>query len=336
MRRFCLLFLLLMIAAPVFAQGDSLNLPAALYVLTNDGAIQRYGQGTEGITTVSPPDQFVLDFGISSDDVWIAYRTEDVLALVNRTSGEEKSLEGGGAADIPPVRGIGDTIAWSPASDALVVTRSSGARVYFNTEAGALTAAATTTSVDLTEGEFLQFIWSPDGRFLAGEAEDHIWWIYRHDGHTIQLTSAIPSATDVTWVNNSELVFTPVDGGLILMSLDKANAQTVLLPDTSTYTLPYLLPDNLLIFYGRQKDDAEMEAGFGLLLGLKAGSTEFETYGNASVNLADLRWAPGGGFLIAFQDGSFLVVDPVTGQSFPLPITAVVAYSWGPPLNLAS
>jgi hypothetical protein len=330
MRRFYFVLLLFVIAAPAFAQGDALNLPAALYVLTNDGVIQRYGQGAEGIETVSPADQFILDFGISSDDEWIAYRTEDVLTIVNRTSGEEKSLEGGGAADIPPVRGLGDTIAWSPASDALVVTRSSGARVYFSTDAGVLTAAATTTSVDLAEGTFLQFIWSPDGRYLAGEAEDNIWWIYRHDGQNIQLTSAIPSATDIAWVNNSELVFTPVDGGLILMNLDKANAQTVLLADTSTYSLPYLLPDGVLIFYGREKDNAEIEPGSGLLLGLKAGSTTFETYGNSPVNLADLRWAPGGGFLVAFQDGSFLVVDPVTGQSFPLPVSAVVAYSWGP------
>lgn len=328
--RFFFAFLLSLFIMPASAQDDAFNLPAALYVLTNDGVIQRYGQGSEGITTVSPGGRFVIDFGVAPDDTWIAYRTEETLALLNRQTGEEKPIEGGGAADIPPFRGEGDTIVWSPGADALAVTRSSGGRVYFDTDAGTLPAAGMTTYIDLREGAFVQFLWSPDGRYLAGEVEDHIWWIYRREGQNMLLTSVVPSAVGAAWVNNSELVFTPPEGGLILMNLGKANAQTALLGDGSNYSLPYLMPDGLLAFFGRQKDDTETEPGYGWLLGLRAGSAALENSGEAPVNLEDLRWAPGGKFLISFQTGVFSIVNPVNAQSFALPVSAVVAYSWGP------
>jgi hypothetical protein len=329
-RRYCFALLLLFVVFPVYAQDDAFNLPAALYVLTNDGVIQRYGQGAEGITSVSPPDRFVVDFGVAPDDTWIAYRTEETLALLNRQTGEEKPMEGGGAADIPPFRGAGDTIVWAPGADALAVTRSSGGRIYFGTDAGTLPAAGMTTYVDLREGAFVQFLWSPDGRYLAGEVEDHIWWIYRREGQNMLLTSAIPSAVGAAWVNNSELVFTPPEGGLILMNLGKANAQTLLLGDGSNYSLPYLRSDGLLVFFGRQKNDTQTEPGFGWLLGLRPGGAALEDLGESPVDLADLRWAPGGEFLISFRAGIFSVVNPINAQSFALPVSAVVAYGWGP------
>ncbi len=330
-RRFFITLLLTLVIAPVYAQDDALNLPAALYVLTNEGVIQRYGQGADGISTVSPADQFIVDFGIAPDDNWIAYRTETTLTISNRITEESYQVESD-LASVPSVRGKGDTIAWSSTGDAIAVTTLYGGRVYINPSPTAPAAEWQFAPLDLREGAFLQLLWSPDGRFLAAEVEGNIWWIYRRDGQTMQLTSAIPSAVGLVWVSNFELVFAPAEGGLILMNLDKANVQTVLLGDGSNYSLPYLMPDGLLAFFGRQKDDPETETGFGYLLGLRAGSTALENTGEVPVNLADLRWSPGGEFLISFQTGVFSIVNPINAQSFALPVSAVVAYGWGPPL----
>jgi hypothetical protein len=330
-RCFFIIILLFLLTAPVYGQDDALNLPAALYVLTNEGIIQRYGQGAEGITTVSPSDQFIVDFGVAPDDNWMAYRTETALSISNRTT-EENYLVESDLASVPSVRGKGDTIAWSPVGDAIAVTTLYGGRIYINTFPGDSAANWKFTPLDLREGAFIQLLWSPDGRYLAAEVEGNIWWIYRRDGQNMLLTSAVPSAVGLEWVSNFELVFAPAEGGLILMNLDKANVQTILLGDGSNYSLPYLDSDNVLMFFGRQKDDTETEAGFGWLLGLRTGSTSLDNLGEVPVNLADLRWAPGGEFLISFQGGVFSVVNPINAQSFALPVSAVVAYSWGPPL----
>jgi hypothetical protein len=323
--------LLTITVIPVQAQGDALDLPAALYILTSEGFVQRYGRGTEGISTVTPEGEFVVDFGAAPDDNWMAYRTESALMLVDRAGGEPVLVESD-LADVPPVRGKGDTIAWSPLGDAIAVTTQAGARVYFGTGEGESPGEWTFTAVDLNEGQFgafVQVMWSPDGRYMAAGTEDHIWWIYRRENQNMLLTSAITSSMGLAWVNISEIVFAPAEGGLILMNLDQSNLQTTLLDATWNYSLPYLLPDGVLAVFGRQKTDAEMEEGTGRLIGLKAQVAEILTLGQAAVNLSDLRWAPGGGLMTSFQSGVFSVVNPVTGEGFALPISAAVAYSWG-------
>src|SRR5690606_32042776 len=99
-------------------EGDALDLPAALFVLTNEGRVDRYGLGSEGIRAVTPQSAFVLDFGVAPDGDWLAYRTETLLALRRVSNGEGVTLDEGGAS-VPSVRGQGDTIAWSPGGDAI-------------------------------------------------------------------------------------------------------------------------------------------------------------------------------------------------------------------------
>ena len=117
---------------PIYAQ-DGLNLPADLYVLLNDGQIQRYGVGAAGVTNLTPPGLFIVDFGVDSLGERIAFRTESGLFVINVASGGEPQQIEGASADVPPYRGMGDTIAWSPNGDAIAYTTTYGARVYFNT-----------------------------------------------------------------------------------------------------------------------------------------------------------------------------------------------------------
>lgn len=322
MRRMGMILIGTLFASLTVTAQDALNLPAELYVLTNSGVVQQYGLGAAGVQTVTPEEAFVVDFGVAPDGNWLAYRTDKGLHLANIYTDGSDIIENE-TAGVPPVRGRGDTMAWSPQGDALAYTMPYGARFWFNT-------GAQPVFTDVREGAFVQILWSPDGRYLAAEASDHIWWIYRREETSMVLTSAIPSGLGVVWVSPTELVFTPADGALILMDLANANAQTMLLDSSRIYEQPQRLPDGRVVAFARDKDDEETEPGSGRLIGLGAEG-EVESMSETVVDVGAMRWTPPGdlNFLIALQGGVMALVDPVSAQGFTLPITNVVAYSWG-------
>jgi WD40 repeat protein len=319
LRKLFVTITLLLLASVAHAQEDGLNLPTELYVLTNSGEVQQYGIGIAGLKTVTPEGEFVLDFGVAPDGNWLAYRTENALKLLNIYTQASEDVEGA-TAGIPPVRGHGDTLAWSPTGDVIVYTTETGGRAYFTGKK---------IFVDLTQGAFTQVIWSPSGAYLAAEAKDNVWWLFRRDGDNLILTSAIPSAVGLTWVSASQVVFAPGDGGLIRMDLAAANAQTTLLDNTWDYALPYLLPDGTLAVYGRQKGSEDIPEGSGRLLGLAPDSTAVQNLSEAVTELNGLAWAPGGNLLIAFRGGVMALVIPASGQGLTLPVSEAAAYSWG-------
>ncbi len=312
------LLLLALLALPTAAQ-EGVNLPADLYILLNDGQIQRYGVGASGVTNLTPPGLFIVDFGVDPLGQRIAFRTESGLYLINIASGGEPIQLDSVTADVPPYRGLGDTIAWSPSGDSIAYTTTYGARVYFGTSLFA----------DLREGVFKSLAWSSGGRFLAAEGEQDVWWIYRRDGNGLGLTSIVPASSGAAWVSDGEIVFAPVEGGLRLMSLDQANAQAVLVDESVKYRLPGLDANGALVFFGRDPNDSAVPEGYGRLQRLARGAQQLETIGQVPVALDGLRWSPGGALLVAFQGGVIAFYDPSTGVGFPLPMTDVVAYAWG-------
>ncbi len=320
LRRIGILLAALALAGVLRAQ-DGLNLPTELYVLTNAGVVQRYGLGAMGVTNVTPEGTFVLDFGVAPDGNWLAYRTETTLELLDMYTGESSLVDT--VAGVPPFRGRGDTLVWSPAGDALAYTTPYGVRVWFNTGAPAF--------ADIAQGQLEQIMWSPTGAYLAAEAEPSTWWLYRRDGSTLALTSVIPSSNGIAWVSAAELVFAPDSGGLSRMDLANGNRQTLLLDETWIYSLPFRLPDGTLAVFGRQQNDAEVQAGFGRLLGLAPDAPRVSNLGQSPVELRDLHWAPGGELLVAFRGGVLALVIPASGQGLTLPVADAAMYSWGPP-----
>ena len=324
---FLLILLGLMLTAALRAQ-DGLNLPTALFVLTAEGQISRYGIGAEGVRPASPEDEFIVDFAVAPDGVWVAYRTEQALWLHNIYSGESRDLDSA-LAGVPAVRGRGDTIAWTAAGDALAMSTFTGGRVYFNTESSL--EASAFTAVELSEAPFVQVIWSPDGRYLAAEAEGDVWWLYRRENNAMILTSAIPSSDGLAWYNETSVVFAPAEGGLYVMDLNAANAQTVLLDDTWHYHQPFRRADGMVLVFGRQKDDSTVPEGYARLIGLPQGEARIENLGEVALEMNNLRWTPGGELVLSFRDGALALVSPIDAQSFTLPIDSVAAYDWGPP-----
>lgn len=315
---------LLLIAAPLSAQ-DGLNLPAPLYVLLNDGHIERYGIGVEGVTPVTETGSaFIIDFGVDALEERIAYRTEDGMYVMVVDDPANPTQIEGVSADVPPFRGAGATVAWSPNGDALAYTTTYGGRVAFGIN-------ETWAFAEMRESPFKSIRWSPGGRFLAAETDGNIWWVYRRDMITMVLTSVIPSSIGIAWVSDAEIVFAPAEGGLRLMNLDQANAQATLLDETILYRLPHLTSDDALVFFGRDPADENVPEGYGRLLRLERGASELTTVGTTPIALDGINWSPDGSLLIAFQGGVVALFDPATGLGFPLPIENVVAWAWGAP-----
>lgn len=319
------LLLLLCLFIPVFgvhAQSDALNLPADLYVLLNSGQIKRYQVAAFGEEVLTPESVFVIDFGVSADGRQIAYRTQEGLFTaplavvpVNPTLVDVN-------AGVPSARGQGETIAWSPAGDAIAYLTLNSVRVYIQN---------TPLPVALPQGDLVSVQWSPSGDYLAAEANGDIWWLYRREGASLVLTSALPSSHGIAWVNDSTLAFAPAEGGLLLMDLAAANAQNVLLTPENSYRLPVFTQAGRLLAFERNAADTTIPEGFGLLVGLTAGVAGREVIGTTPIDLnGGLRWAPDGGLLVALEGGVLALFDPVNGSGFPLPITSVVAYTWGP------
>lgn len=300
---------------------DALNLPADLYVLLNTGVVQRYGLGAAGITTVTPEDAFVVDFGVAPDGDQIAYRTETSINVISISGAlEPRIIER--QADVPPYRGRGDTIAWSPDGSAIAYTTTYGARVFFNL--GDVAAYA-----DLSEGLFVDLDWSPDSRFFAAQSDAGVWWIYRREATTLALTSIITATNGIAWVSGGQVVFAPPEGGLILMSLDEANAQSAILEDDWEYALPALNAQDELVFFARDKADETTPTGYGRMQSIARGAFDVVVRSDTPVQTTGLRWAPGGALLTAFDGGVLALFDPVSGAGFTLPVRDAVAYSWG-------
>ena len=80
-RLFFLFAALIVFALPASAQ-EGLDLPADLYVLLNNGQIQRYGMGAAGVESLTPADLYIIDFGVDGLGERVAFRTESGLYVL--------------------------------------------------------------------------------------------------------------------------------------------------------------------------------------------------------------------------------------------------------------
>jgi len=323
MRRLIILSIALFaLCLPLHAQEDGLNLPTELYTLLRAGTIQRFGLGAAGVSDVTPPDSTSIDFGLSPDGVWLAYRTEaESLHVYHMVTAEDRLIDS--QASVPPYRGRGQSIGWSPDGSAIAYTTASGIRTTFF-DGGAF---------DLTTPPILSLAWSPDGRFLAAEAENDIWWVYRRDAAQMILHAALPTSYGAAWVSSTLLMIAPAEGGLFAMDTANANAQIPLGATDKIYQKPARRPDGSVVVFARESEDEAQTisptAAYLHEVRSTVSGLDIVQISETSVELSGLRWAPGGRLLVTLQGGVVVLVDPISAQGFPLPLTDVAAYAWG-------
>lgn len=319
--------LLSLFALPTTHAQDGQDLPTELYILLNTGEVQQIGLGTAGIRTVSPEGLFILDFAIAPDNRTLTYRTEEGIFLLDMfDAGAEAVQIDGVDADIPPFRGRGQTMAWSPTGDAIAYTNSFGARVYFD-------IGDTPTHTNIPISALNQLIWSPDGRYLVAEAEDQVWWVYQRDGTAMNLVSAITSSFGVSWLDASHLVFAPADGGLFMMDLANSNQQTQLRDSTDLFRLPYARSDGTIAVFTKPADADLVEADeyFYQLLDFGGDVATINRTGEGLVNIQSTHWAPNGDVMLFFENDNIGMILPEFAVQFQIPVTDSVAFAWGVP-----
>ena len=315
-----LLIALFALCLPTYAQEDGLNLPTELYILLRAGTIQRFGLGAAGVSDVTPPDSSSIDFGLSPDGVWLAYRTEaESLNVYHMVTGQNRVIDP--HASTPSYRGRGESIAWSPDGSAIAYSTASGLRTTFF-DGGMFDVAAP---------PILSLAWSPDGKFLAAEAENDIWWVYRRDGAQMILHAALPVSHGAAWVSNTLLMIAPAEGGLFVMDTANANAQIPLADVSKIYQKPARRPDGSVVVFAREPDDTDITETAGYLNEVRSTVSGINVVqvSETSVELSGMRWAPGGRLMVTLQSGVLVLVDPISAQGFPLPLTDVAAYAWG-------
>jgi Tol biopolymer transport system component len=316
MRRFVLFISLLwLLLLPVYAQ-DGLNLPSELYVLLNEGVVQRFGLGREGVSRVTPDNEFVLDFRVAPDANWLAYRTQAGLFISNLFEIETIRQIENDRASLPTIRGRGETMAWSANSDALAYTSNYGGQVHFFNE---------NTFADLITPNLQHLLWSPNGMFLAAADNQSVWWVFQRNGTSMNLRAAIPGANGGDWRNGTQFIYAPIEGGVTILDLSAGNLQIQILNSTDTYYLPQALPDGSAVIFRGEPTAARLQQ-----LIFEGDTAIASEIASGDVDLTGVSWSPGGFLLMAFQSGVLAQIDPITGNVFPLPITSASAYSWGP------
>ncbi|MCU0481310.1 MAG: hypothetical protein MUE54_08870, partial [Anaerolineae bacterium] len=322
---FRLLFILLLgIGLGVSAQSDGFDLPTDLYILLNEGIVQRYGLGAEGSTTVTPEGDFVIDFAVAPDGNWIAYRTEMgiTLADMNNPNQIKVLLETVATADFPPIRQGGQTMSWSADGAKLAYTTLLGVRVAFNLGTNNVIFTNILTS------PARHIAWSQNGTYLAIEVENNIWWIYQHVGDEMILVGALPSSYGTAWLDDTKLVFAPQEGGLLVLDLGNLNEQYALREADQRYFLPTIRADGSLIAFASRDENPE-ETAVWTRMSIDGQIASVDEFANAPTDIRGAMWGVGGDLLIALRDGQMTLLIPNLAVILPLPVGEVVAYGWG-------
>lgn len=311
------------------AQGQSLPLPADLFVLMENGQVMRIGQEGGFAQPITPADQVAVDFAVAPDGQWIAYRTagsaEDstntflAMTSIDGQSGQLLEFEEAGQ---PPITGRGQTLAWSPDGAVIAYTTEAGLRVYL----AGMGEYGGPLFLTLEGGPFLNLIWSPGGGYLAAEAESNVWFIYRRETGSIVFAGQIPASAGLAWTREGVLALAPPSGGLIALDV-RDGSQTVLLGAEVVVSQPTLITGERLIFLVHEASGQRFAARrFGTVSILGGDYQVFD----ASLELtAAMRWLPDGVALLAQVDGVLTIIEPRTDTRREL-LEGVKAYAWGP------
>jgi WD40 repeat protein len=328
-----LAWVLLMLATPAPAQ-DALNLPTELFVLGNDGVLERFGLGATGIDPVAGDGQFIVDFGVAPDGDWLAYRTPDAFVVAEITTGEGIALATN--PPLPPTRGAGSTIAWSPDASKIAYTTENGLGVRFRSPEPPLRPGffAVQAGNDDAPDAFAEVLWSPDGDFLAARRlSDGAWLLYAAERAELRFTAATPPAPSGTWRAPGIFAFAPAAGGLEQVNVGQGNAFADLLPANRRYDALATRPDGRIAGFSRALNTLNNTDPSGRYTLIDPFTRTAEVVSEAELPLTGLRWTPDAALALAFEGGVLVLVNPQTGEGFPLPMTDAVAYDWGrPPL----
>lgn len=311
---------------PARAQLQRLSTPICAQVAARIACYDAVGTPR----SLSPADEIALDFDISPDGEWLAYRATPA----DPNGGESAivrmiSVFGGDAVEIdrdapPPATLDAEkrTLAWSPDGFALAYVTASGLRAAFPDLGGGPRFS------EVTDRRYADLRFSPDASALAAQTDDGSWIVFRIAQQLtfnarLERLREVNVTAEVAWQDTTTLIVAPASGGLYRLNAVDPTALYAALPAAGLFTQLIRLPDGTLRAFS-----LEIGRGYGKAVEIAADGT-VTPLGEASLD-ARLRWTRGGRAMLYLTSGTPIVVNPATGGEDTLPIRGASRVVWTP------
>ena len=310
----------------VSASGSSVNaavpsalrdaLPDSLCALVS-AQVVCYDAQTAGASPATPANQKVIDFALSPEGQWLAYRTSDFLAI----AAIDGSINGNGAqvidpnaappADINPGQ---VTIAWSPDGLGIAYLSSLGLRVAYPNG----------HFYNATDRPYANLKWSPGGTRLAVQSDDGTWTFFACSPDApLRTMSVYSQAADIAWLGDTIVIVAPVAGGLLRIDPVNAAAPVWTVADEHFINLQ-TAADNKIVALHPDPGDI-----IGNAVAIPADGN-WTPLGDAKLD-SRLQWGPAGQMLLYITSGTPILVDRVTGYEDMLPLRRISRIVWASP-----
>ncbi len=311
--------LLLALCAPAAAQ-DAL-LPADLFFLDSVGQVWRFAADGSALDAILPDGVAAVGFALSPGGDAIIYRTAE--GAVARTLPGADVVTIDAEAGVPEAGAPGAVLAWSPSGVPIAYTAGAGVRVYL---------PEGDVRLEADGGPFVDLLWSPGGRYLACKRAGDGWMIFRLDLAALTLAGTLEGDDALAWTRDETLVVAPEGGGLHLVRLG-AGVQTLVEGDA--YISKPVVRGGVLYYFVHTQ--GPQSPGVLMRLSLTPGAMP-ETVGTLAFDPGASRWVDGALLLTLREDAALVLIDPITGETTPIPNTAgASAWAWyeAAPLPLA-
>lgn len=318
-------------AADVLAAPPPLDvwpLTSDLFYLGTDARLYRQPMLGDETTAapVTPANEPVLDFAVAPGGDWVMTRTANAVSITGIDGLRGQVI----ARDVGEPGTIGRaSMAWSADAARLAYATERGFQVYYRGGGADFRVQV----FDVTEAPVDMLLWSPNGTWLYMVRMDGTSALYQA-GETFQAWVELGSVHSAAWTPSNQLVFAPVDGGLVLLSPDNLDSRSFLVPASQRVSLPAPADDGTLRFFIH--GDSHENPGVLHRVMLPGGT--LEQISTNAVYTTGRRWDGNATRLIEVQAGGFHLIEPVTGAQGIAPAltppAGVLAWADAPPTEV--
>lgn len=273
---------------------------------------------------INNDDQRVVDFTVSADGGWVAYRTDAGQVVLAHVYSESKaSIDGDAFA--PASLEIGkSSITWAPDGLGIAYVTAWGFSLALPLPDG------TARLIKISDRAYTDLRFSPGGSRLAAGDIRGGWSIFTlgaADGirDALTRTGVINTPSSLAWLDDNSLIVAPNTGGLQRTNVVGAGAEARL---EAAWNAPG----------GRYIHLTSTAAGpvRALLTGTDpAVGVPVEIQGDGSVTAlsayaldARAAWTANGQYLVYVTSGTPIIVEPATGLEDALPLQNVSRFAW--------
>jgi hypothetical protein len=300
------------LAGRAFAQEEP-ALPAPLCALIVQQVICYDMQNAKPIP-LTPSDQTVSDFALSSPGDAVTYRIGGAVTLINIAHGTTTLLD----SDAPAPDDLDlmlESMAWNYRTIAYIT--GNGLRLaILNGDYTVVQRASEPTR------RYVNLRFSPYGTRLAAQTEDGRWRLFDATAG-LKLLAEVNAAGELTWLDETRVIVAPDVGGLLRFDLGPDGLTRVWNKADSRY-IKLIANDGGDVF--------AMVQDIGDTIGSVVEIADDGTITPISQAKIDARamWGPNAEMMLYITSGTPILIDRVTGAEDFLPIRRAIKLAWAP------